>query len=160
MSIRRLWSGAALGAVALGLGAAPATAAPLAPSAVGDMCGAGYAYVHAEPVVRSGSTLPAGTVYVQYDPYTRTFCGFALKSRWVGMATDMHVATVGASGAAEEGNSLSGTSLYAMVPSREPAWEHDGRDCVLFGARMSDPQGNQYFHQSANAAIGYTRLCV
>lgn len=98
------------------------------------MCGTGYAYVHAEPVVRSGSTLPAGTVYVQYDPYTRTFCGFALKSRWVGMATDMHV--------------------------REPAWEHDGRDCVLFGARMSDPQGNQYFHQSANAAIGYTRLCV
>lgn len=160
MSIRRLWSCVALGALALGAAAAPAAAAPSAPSTVGDVCGAGYAYVHAEPVVRSGSLLPAGTVYVEYNPYTRSFCGFAVKSRWVGVMTDMHVATVGASGTADKGNSLSGPSLYAMGPSRETAWEHDGQDCVLFGARISDPEGNQYFHQSANAAIGYTRLCV
>ncbi|MEV0693123.1 hypothetical protein [Streptomyces sp. NPDC050388] len=160
MNIRRLWSCVALGALALGVAAAPAAAAPLAPSTVGDVCGAGYAYVHAEPIVRSDSTLPAGTVYVQYNAYTRSFCGFAVKSQWVGVATEMSVATVGSSGTANQSNSASGPRLYSIGPSRDTAWESDGKHCVLFGASISDPEGNQYFHQSANPAIGYTRLCV
>jgi hypothetical protein len=160
MNIRRLWNGVALGVLALGVTAAPAAAAPAAPSMTGDMCGVGYVYVRSESVVRHDSILPAGTVYVEYNPYTRSFCGFAVKSQWVGVATDMHVATVGASGTAGEKNSVSGSSLYAIGPSREAAWESDGQDCVLFGASISDPWGNHYYHRSANAAIGYTKLCV
>jgi hypothetical protein len=160
MSIRRIWSCVALAALALGAATAPAAAAPMAPSTVSDVCGAGYAYVHAEPIVRFDSILPAGTVYVQYNAYTRSFCGFAVKSQWVGTATEMSVTTMGASGGVTQSNTVSGPRLYSIGPSRDAALESDGKDCVLFGAYILDPAGNQYAHQSANPAIGFTRLCV
>ncbi|WP_344320403.1 hypothetical protein [Streptomyces macrosporus] len=110
--------------------------------------------------MRFDDALPAGTVHIEYNPLTRSFCGFAVKSRWIGTATDMHVATVGADMETTPLNSVSGPGFYAIGPSRQQAWEDGGKNCVLFGARIADPQGKQYFHQSANPAVGFTRLCV
>ncbi len=160
MNIRRLWGLVALGALVVGATAAPAHAKPMEPNTVADMCGPGYVVVRSEQVVRFDDTLPAGVVHIEYNPFTRSFCGFAIKSRWVGVATDMHVATVGADMETTPVNSVSGPSFHAIGPSRRQAWEDSGKNCVLFGARITDPQGNQYFHQSANPAIGFTRLCV
>jgi hypothetical protein len=156
---------AALAFVGVGLAASPAQAAPVAhASAAGSaaaynpyvLCGPGYTLARSEGVVRFDDPVRVATFYLMYNPFLDRFCGVTIKSRFVGISTETMAGVGGASGTVIIN---SGPRLFFAGPvSDRPTVDASGR-CVLYGASLTDPQGNTYFHATANPAIGWSRYC-
>jgi hypothetical protein len=135
---------------------APTASASVNPYNPYALCGFGYTLKVKENVVRYGDPLPAATLYVMYNPATNLFCGVTIKERYIGVPTETGVGMYGYN---ETYASDQGMHFYYAGP----VWQlggFGGPKCIAYGAHMTDPLGNHYYHESANPAIGVTPYCV
>jgi hypothetical protein len=149
---------AMLASTAIGVAAPAAHAESAAAVTPSVLCGPGFTLAKQENVVRFGDPVPAGTFNLMYNRFADTFCGVTVKTRFVGASTD----TMAAVGGANPGMVVnSGPRLVIAGPvfDRTGDFASSGR-CVLYGASVTDPQGNAYFHETANPAIGWSMYCL
>lgn len=136
--------------------AAPAAQASVNPYSPSVLCGLGYQVKVVEDVVRWNDPVPAAELYLLHNPTTNLFCAVTIKQLWVGVPTETSVGVIGGTG---QDLHDSGWHYYYAGP----VWQVPGfgqPNCIGYGASLTDPYGNIYYHESANPAIGYGVYCL
>jgi hypothetical protein len=148
----------ALALTAIGLAPSAAHAATATAGNPYALCGLGFTIAKQERVVRFDDPAPVATFYLMYNRLTDSFCGVTIKTRYVGTSTETMAAV---RGAAQTMVINSGPRFYVAGPvfDRPGDFGSLGR-CVLYGASLTDPKGKQYFHETANPAIGWSLYCL
>jgi hypothetical protein len=137
-----------------GAGAAPAANAAGASAADPRLlCGPGYVGVRQEAVVRFDDPVPVARFHLMYNPFIDTFCGVTVKTRYVGVGTETMAAVGGV-----EGPMVINAGPRLLLAG--PVYDRPDQRCVLYGASLIAPDGQQYFHETANPAIGWSRYCL
>jgi len=155
-TIRRFLALAALplATLAVTVGAAPAAHAATAATADPHLlCGPGYVVARQEAVVRFGDPVPVARFHLMYSPFVDTFCGVTVKTRYIGISTDTMAAVGGV-----DGPMVINTGPRLLFAG--PVYDRPDKRCVLYGASLTAPDGQMYFHETANPAIGWSRYCL
>jgi hypothetical protein len=136
------------------IGAAPtAHAATVSTADPHLLCGPGYVVARQEAVVRFGDPVPVARFHLMYNPFVDTFCGVTVKTRFVGVGTETMAAVGGV-----DGPMVVNTGTRLLFAG--PVFDRPDARCVLYGASLTAPDGQLYFHETANPAIGWSRYCL